>query len=52
MSDKASERVLEEMKEEFVRDELPRVFRAMQLLDIDLNELADYLARHNGVNKR
>jgi GntR family transcriptional regulator len=51
VSENASERVLDEMKEEFVRDELPRVFRAMRLLDIGMDELAEYLAQDKGENK-
>ena len=36
------------MREEFVRDELPRVVRAMEMLDIGLDELAEYLAQQHG----
>lgn len=48
VSEKASERALTGMREEFVRDELPRVIRAMQTLGIGLDELAGYLARQDG----
>ena len=51
MNDNATERVLDEMRNEFLRDELPRVFRAMRLLDIGMDELAEYLAEDNGDNK-
>lgn len=48
VSDRAAERALTGMREEFVRDELPRVIRAMQTLGIGLDELAGYLARQEG----
>ena len=48
VSEEASENILSEMKEEFVRDELPRMFRAMRLLKIGIDDLADYFARDNG----
>ncbi len=51
VNDNATERVLDEMRNEFLRDELPRVFRAMRLLDIGMDELAEYLAEDNGDKK-
>lgn len=45
VSDRAAERALAGMREEFVRDELPRVLRAMRLLGIGVDELATYMAR-------
>lgn len=48
VSNRAAERALTGMREEFVRDELPRVIRAMQTLGIGLDELAGYLARQDG----
>lgn len=48
VSDRAAERALTAMKEEFVRDELPKVIRAMQMLGIGIDELAEYLADENG----
>ncbi len=48
VSERAAERALTGMREEFVRDELPRVIRAMQTLGIGLDELAGYLARQDG----
>ena len=48
VSERAAERALTGMREEFVRDELPRVVRAMQTLGIGLDELAGYLARQDG----
>lgn len=41
----AERTILEELKEEFVRDELPRVFRTMRLLDMGLDDLAHYYNR-------
>ena len=46
VSEDARERALEEMKAEFLRDELPRILRAMRLLGIGPEELAGHLARH------
>lgn len=48
VSERAAERALTGMREEFVRDELPRVIRAMQTLGIGLDELAGHLARQHG----
>ena len=48
VSDRASERALQAMREEFMRDELPKVVRTMKTLGIGLDELAEYLARENG----
>ena len=45
VSSDASKQVLQNMKDEFLRDELPKIARAMKLLDININELADYLAQ-------
>ena len=44
VSDRAAERALAGMREEFVREELPRVLRAMRLLGIGMDELARYMA--------
>ncbi len=48
VSERAAERALTGMREEFVRDELPKVIRAMQTLGIGLDEVAGYLARQDG----
>ena len=40
VSDDAREQALQEMKAEFLRDEVPRIVRTMQLLGIGLDELA------------
>ena len=47
VSDRAAERALAAMREEFVRDELPKVVRAMQTLGIGIEELTDYLAQQD-----
>ena len=39
------------MREEFLRDELPRIVRAMQMLGIGTDELAGYLAGQEGEKK-
>jgi len=39
----ADRRILEEMKREFIRDELPRVRRAMRLLNLSPADVAGYL---------
>ena len=38
----ARNNILRERKSEFVRDELPGVFRTMQLLNIGIDEIQDY----------
>ncbi len=43
--------ILDEMRTELVRDELPRLFRAMRILDIGIDELADYFSRDEGDKK-
>jgi len=44
----AKRRILDEMRQEFVRDGLPRVFRTMRLLGMRLEDLQPYFARSNG----
>ena len=44
----AKEKILEELRGEFIRDELPRLFRTMRLLDIGIEELAERFARDVG----
>ena len=51
VSDRAAERALTAMREEFVRDELPKVVRAMQTLGIGIEELTDYLAQQDREQK-
>lgn len=44
----AKQKILDELRTEFVRDELPRLFRTMQLLNIGMDELANRFARDGG----
>ncbi|HSC15618.1 MAG TPA: GntR family transcriptional regulator [Gammaproteobacteria bacterium] len=44
----AKRRIVEEMKKEFVREELPRVFRTMRVLGMRLQDLEPYFAQSNG----
>ena len=44
--------ILGEMKTELIRDELPRLFRAMRILDIGTDELAAYFDNDQGANKK
>ena len=43
--ERGRERILKSMKEEFIRAELPKVARAMKLLDIDIEELSELVKR-------
>ena len=45
VSEDAAERALQEMREEFMRDELPRIIAAMRLLGIGMEEIAGPLSR-------
>jgi DNA-binding transcriptional regulator YhcF (GntR family) len=44
----ASQKILDEIKTEFVRDELPRMFRTMSVLGMSLGDLEAYLPSHGG----
>jgi len=44
----AKKRILAEMKQDFVRNELPRVFRTMRVLGMTLADLQPYFATQNG----
>jgi DNA-binding transcriptional regulator YhcF (GntR family) len=48
----AKRRILDEMRSEFVRDELPRVFRTMRVLGMRLEDLAPYFSQSNGEQAR
>lgn len=48
VSDNAASRVLAQMRDEFLSDQLPKVLRAMRLLDIGVEELAKYLDEDTG----
>ncbi len=41
----ARDRIVAQLREEFVRDELPRVFRTMRVLGLRLEDLAPYFAQ-------
>lgn len=47
----ARDKILADLKEEFVREELPRVFKTMRLLDMELGELALHYNGHAGDQK-
>ena len=51
VSDDAPQRVLAQTKAEFVSVELPRIFELMRLLNIEIDELANYLDKH-GENQK
>jgi DNA-binding transcriptional regulator YhcF (GntR family) len=44
----ARQTILDEIKTEFIREELPRVFRTMRVLGMTLDDLARYLPRNTG----
>ena len=44
----AKRRIVDEMREEFVRDELPRIVRTMRVLGMSLADLEPQFARLNG----
>jgi len=46
----ARKRIVDELKGEFVRNELPRVFRTMRVLGMNLEDLEPHFARLNGDN--
>ena len=48
VSEDAGERALQAMREEFMRDELPKVVRAFKTLGISIDELAEYLDQQDG----
>lgn len=48
----ATAAILDEMRTELVRDELPRLFRAMRVLDIGIDELAEYFVQDEGDKRR
>ena len=52
VSENAAERALNEMKEEFMRDELPRIIGAMRLLGIRMEEIAGPLSRSGNLEHK
>ena len=45
VTENAKKNILNERKSEFVRDELPNLFRTMQLLGIGLDEIGEYFTK-------
>lgn len=43
----AKARIIDALREEFVRDELPRLFRTMRVLGMRLDDLVPYFAQSN-----
>ena len=48
----AKQKILDEIRTAFVEEELPRVFRTMRMLDMQLEDLAEHYARDNGGTKQ
>ncbi len=48
VAEDAETRIVREMRTEFIKEELPRLFRTMQLLDFSIDELAEHYARNTG----
>lgn len=46
----AKKKILADMREEFIKDDLPRLVRTMQLLEFSADELVETLARNGGCN--
>jgi DNA-binding transcriptional regulator YhcF (GntR family) len=46
----ARKRILADVKGEFVRNELPKIFKTMRLLGMDIDEFARLYDSHAGVN--
>ena len=51
VGDRAAERALNEMKEEFMREELPRIIGTMHLLGIGVDDIADAVSRPAGIEQ-
>lgn len=47
----AKRKILADMREQFVREELPRLLRTLRLLDMSVEELAERLAQQEGDKK-
>lgn len=48
----ATDTILDEMRTELVRDEFPKLFRSMRVLDIGIDEFSDYFANDKGDKKK
>ena len=44
----AKRRIIEQLREEFVSNELPRIFRTMRVLGMQPRDLEPYFAQSNG----
>jgi GntR family transcriptional regulator len=51
VSTNASQNILKERRTEFLREELPRLFQSMQLLEIDINEIQEFYSNFQETNK-
>ena len=47
----ASDNILKERRTEFLREELPRLFQTMHLLNIDINEIQKYYSEFEEAGK-
>ena len=47
----ANDNILKERRSEFLRQELPRLFQSMQLLDIDIDEIREYYSKFDEAEK-
>ena len=52
VSANATATILDEMRARLVRDELPRLFQAMRVLDIGIDELAEYFVQDEGEKRK
>lgn len=48
VANQAQQTILRELREEFIREELPRVFRVMRLIGMDVAELGTYFTNDRG----
>ena len=51
VNDNATQQIMQELKKEFIRDDLPSLVKAMRLLDIDVAELTSYINQLNSEEK-
>jgi len=51
VSDQAAEQALITMRKEFVREEIPRIARAMQTLGFSMEDLAEFLAHQKPIRQ-
>ena len=48
VAEEAKSKIVRDMRTEFINEELPKLFRTMQLLDFGIDELAEHYARNTG----